>query len=404
MPSPTEMSAELRAEAEALLPETVQLRRKLHRHPEVGLQLPATQAAVLEAIHGLGLDVRLGESVTSVVGVLDSGRPGPTVLLRADMDALPMTEQTGLPFASEIDGAAHMCGHDSHTSMLVGAAKMLTARKEQLTGKVLFMWQPGEEGWHGARYMLEEGLLDPALVGDVSHAFFIHQLPLAESGTVLLRPGPALAAYDDFRIKVKGRGGHAANPHDAADPIPVAAEIVLAFQTLITRQINLFDPAVITVGRFRAGTTSNVIPAEAELLGTIRTLSDKTRAKVRDAVQRTAEGIAAAHGQTAEVTIREGYPVTYNDPGYTGFVEETAAGLFGADRVKQVPSPTMGAEDFSYVLQKVPGTVAMLGTRPPGVSPGEAEPLHSTKMVMDENAMTTGMALYAALALRELAD
>jgi hippurate hydrolase len=396
------VTADLLAEAEALLPETVQLRRKLHRHPEVGLQLPATQAAVLEAVHGLGLEVRLGEQVTSVIGLLEGAKPGPTVLLRADMDALPMTEQTGLPFASEIEGAAHMCGHDSHTSMLVGAAKMLSARRDQLAGRVLFMWQPGEEGWHGARYMLEEGLLDPAQVGEVSHAFFIHQLPLAETGTVLLRPGPALAAFDDFRITVKGRGGHAANPHDAADPIPVAAEIVLALQTLVTRQVNVFDPAVVTVGRFKAGTTSNVIPAEAELMGTIRTLSDKARVKVREALIRTAEGIATAHGQHAEVTIREGYPVTFNDPGYTAFVEETAAGLFGAERVKQIPSPTMGAEDFSYVLQKVPGTVAMLGSRPPEIPAGEAEPLHSTRMVMDENAMTTGMALYAALALREL--
>jgi hippurate hydrolase len=396
------VTADLLAEAEALLPETVQLRRKLHRHPEVGLQLPATQAAVLEAVHGLGLEVRLGEQVTSVIGLLEGAKPGPTVLLRADMDALPMTEETGLPFASEIEGAAHMCGHDSHTSMLVGAAKMLSARRDQLAGRVLFMWQPGEEGWHGARYMLEEGLLDPAQVGEVSHAFFIHQLPLAETGTVLLRPGPALAAFDDFRITVKGRGGHAANPHDAADPIPVAAEIVLALQTLVTRQVNVFDPAVVTVGRFKAGTTSNVIPAEAELMGTIRTLSDKARVKVREALIRTAEGIATAHGQHAEVTIREGYPVTFNDPGYTAFVEETAAGLFGAERVKQIPSPTMGAEDFSYVLQKVPGTVAMLGSRPPEIPAGEAEPLHSTRMVMDENAMTTGMALYAALALREL--
>jgi hippurate hydrolase len=389
-------------EARGLLDDTVALRRRIHRHPEIGLTLPRTQQTVLEALDGLGLKTRTGQKTTSVVATLDGGRPGRTVLLRADMDALPLKEDTGLSFASEVDGAMHACGHDTHVAMLAGAARLLSDRRAELAGRVLFMFQPGEEGYHGARFMLEEGLLDG--VGDVTGAFAVHISTMAPTGTINLRGGTQLASSDTMRIRVIGRGGHASAPHYALDPIPVACEIVQALQLMITRQIDVFDPAVVTVARISAGTTSNVIPEHADILGTVRAVSERTRAKVHDAIRRVAEGIAAAHAASAEVEVELGYPVTVNDMGYADQVLDTATTLLGADRVNAMASPVMGAEDFSYVLQRVPGALAFLGGCPPELNPRTAAPNHSNRVVFDEAAMSTGMAMYAAMALHHLAD
>jgi len=385
-------------EAHDLLDDAVQLRRRIHRRPELGLHLPATQATVLGAIDGLELEVRTGNRTTSVVASLDGSRPGPTLLLRADMDALPMPEDTGLEFASEIDGAMHACGHDAHVAMLVGAARLLAGRRDQLAGRVLFMFQPGEEGHHGARIMIEEGLLDgnqaPAA------AFAIHTSPKRRAGVVATRPGPLTASSDTLELTVRGRGGHAASPHHCLDPIPVACEIVQALQTFVARRIDAFDPAVVTIARIEAGTTRNVIPETARLFGTIRTVSQGTRAQVFDGVRRLAEGIAAAHGATAEVAVVEGYPPTVNDAGFAGFASQVAADLVGADHVVTMPNPGMGGEDFAYVLQRVPGAMVFLGTRPEGDGP--VAPNHSNRMMLNESAMATGIALHAAVALRFL--
>jgi hippurate hydrolase len=376
----------------------IRLRRRIHRHPEIGLQLPRTQAVVLEALDGLGLAAATGRALTSVVATLDGSRPGPTILLRADMDALPMPEDTGLDYASAVDGAMHACGHDAHVAMLVGAARLLAARRDRLAGRVLFMFQPGEEGHHGARLMIEEGLLD----GDRAPraAFAIHQSPKYAPGVVATRPGTLSAAADTLQVVVRGRGGHASAPHDCLDPIPVACEIVQALQTFVTRRVSAFDPAVVTVTRIEAGTTRNVIPEAASLLGTIRTVSAAARERVHEGIRRVAEGVAAAHGATAEVMLTAGYPVTVNDADFAAFASRVAAELVGAEQVLALPSPQMGAEDFSYVLQRVPGAMVMLGTRPEGDGPWA--PNHSNRMRLDEAAMATGIALHAAIALAYL--
>jgi len=384
-------------DARAILDDTIQLRRRIHRHPELGLALPRTQATVLEALAGLPLDVRTGQRTTSVVARLAGARPGPTILLRADMDALPMAEETGLPFASEVAGAMHACGHDAHTAMLVGAARLLAARRESLAGNVVFMFQPGEEGYHGARVMLEEGLLDGT--PPPTAAFALHVTHRLTAGAIAARPGPAMASGDTLQIVVLGRGGHASAPHDCLDPIPIACEIVQAFQTLVTRQINVFDPAVVTVAKIEAGTTRNVIPDTASLLGTIRTVSEATRERVLEGVRRVAEGVAAAHGAEVAVELIRGYPVTVNDADFTGFVLDTARELLGSEAAHATSHPIMASEDFSYVLQRVRGAIANLSTRPAN---GPAFPNHSPRMHLNESALAAGIAMHVAVALRFL--
>jgi amidohydrolase len=382
-------------DAGSVLDDTIQLRRRIHRHPEIGLTLPRTQATVLEALDGLGLDVRTGARTTSVVARLTGGRPGPTLLLRADMDALPMREDTGLPFASQVDGAMHACGHDAHVAMLVGAARLLARRRATLAGSVLFMFQPGEEGYHGARVMLEEGLLDGGT--PPTGAFALHVTHRHAAGVVAARPGPAMASGDTIQIVVGGKGGHASAPHDCLDPIPIACEMVQAFQTLVTRRVNVFDPAVLTIAKIEAGTTRNVIPETASLLGTVRTVSEVTRERMLDGIRRVAEGVASAHGAEVSVELIRGYPVTVNDADFAGFVLDTARQLLGPERTHETRHPVMGSEDFSYVLQRVPGAMANLGTRPDA---GPAFPNHSNRMVINESALATGIAMHVAVAHR----
>lgn len=390
-------ASEIMTEAKAMLEETIELRRRIHRHPELGLTLPRTQATVLEALDGLGLDVRTGTRTTSVVARLSGARPGPTILLRGDMDALPMPEDTGLPFASEVPGAMHACGHDAHTAMLVGAARLLAERRDALAGSVLFMFQPGEEGYHGARVMIEEGLLDGPHAP--SGAFAMHVTHRRAAGVISARAGATAAAADTLHVLVRGRGGHASAPHDCLDPIPVACEIVQALQTMVTRRVHVFDPAVVTIAKIEAGTTRNVIPETASLLGTIRTVSEATRESVIAGVQRVAEGVAAAHGAEATVEVTRGYPVTVNDDAFARFVLDTARDVLGPEGAQSAGHPMMGAEDFSYVLQRVPGAMANLGTRPDS---GPVYPNHSNRMLLNESAMVAGVAMHAAVALRFL--
>src|SRR5262245_45931649 len=384
-------------DARTILGDAIELRRRIHRRPERGLTLPRTQAAVLEALEGLGLEVETGQRTTSVVARLRGARPGPTILLRADMDALPMPEETGLPFASEVDGVMHACGHDAHTAMLVGAARLLSRRRESLGGSVLFMFQPGEEGYHGARVMIEEGLLrGPEPPGA---AFALHVTHRMTPGSISTRPGPAMASGDTLQIVVRGKGGHASAPHDCLDPIPIACEIVQAFQTLVTRGVHVFDPAVVTVAKIEAGTARNVIPDTASLLGTIRTVSEATRERVLAGVRRIAEGIASAHGAESVVELTRGYPVTVNDADFSSFVLDTARELLGPERSHAMAHPIMASEDFSYVLQQVPGAIANLGTCP---EDGPAFPNHSSQMRVNESALAEGIAMHVAVALRYL--
>jgi amidohydrolase len=400
MPTPV---ADLLAAARADADRTVDLRRRLHRVPEIGLHLPRTQATVLEELAALPVEVTVGTSTTSVVGVLRGARPGPTYLLRADMDALPVHEDTGLPFASEAPGAMHACGHDLHTAMLLGATRLIAERRDEVAGSLVLMLQPGEEGFHGARYMLEEGLLDAVPEAPVAGAFALHVFANQPSGVVSVRPGPMMAAADHWEVTVRGRGGHASMPHAAADPVPVAAEIVLALQSMVTRRVPVFDPAVVTVAQMTAGSTDNVIPDTAYLQGTIRTLSPQRRADVVASVRRVATHVAAAHDMEVDFVHREGYPVTANDPGVAAQVLEVSAELFGRECSVTADEPLMGAEDFAYVLQRVPGAMAFLGACPPGAEPQTAAGNHSNLVVFDEAVLPAGAALYAAMALDALA-
>jgi hippurate hydrolase len=315
------------------------------------------------------------------------------------MDALPMPENTGLPYASEIDGVMHSCGHDAHTAMLLGAIRLLAARRSQLRGTVRFMFQPGEEGYHGARHMLDEGVLDDP---PIDAAFALHVSPNLASGWIGTRPGPMLASADQFAITVHGKGGHASMPHLANDPIPPACEIVQAIQTFMTRRIDAYSPSIVTVGSIVAGTTDNVIPETAELTGTIRAVSQNTRFLTHDGIRQVAEGVASAHGMKAEVRIQEGYPVTVNDDLFAELTTDVGAELAGEDRVAHMTHPVMGAEDFSYVLQRVPGAMAFLGVCPPDLEPATAPACHSNRMRLDEDALAVGVALYAAVAIRYL--
>jgi amidohydrolase len=416
----------VRDEAAQIAGDIAELRHAIHREPEIGLELPKTQQKVLAALDGLPLEISTGRGLSSVTAVLRGGGtrgvrgdgsprsrgvpggrpPGPAhpvVLLRGDMDALPVTEETQLPYASVIPGAMHACGHDLHTAMLAGAARLLSARQADLPGTVVFMFQPGEEGYAGARHMISEGVLEAAGERPVA-AFGLHVssnwLP---GGVFSTRGGPMLAAADQITVTVHGRGGHASTPHEAADPIVVACEMVTALQTLVTRKFDVFDPVVITVGSFHAGTTDNVIPDQAKFLATARSFSRKSRGALAELVPRLIGDIARAHGLTAEADFAAEYPVTVNDAAEARFATETIAAVFGAERGETAEFPITGAEDFSFVLEQVPGAFVMLGACPPGEDPETAPTNHSPVAVFDDAVLADGAALYAELALRRLA-
>ncbi|GIG28299.1 M20 metallopeptidase family protein [Cellulomonas marina] len=400
---------DLRARAEALLPDLAALRHDLHRIPEIGLDLPLTQARVLAALDelraatGATLEVTTGTALSSVVAVLRGGRPGPAVLLRGDMDALPVTEDTGEPFTSEHPGAMHACGHDLHVAGLLGAARLLAERHEELPGSVVLMFQPGEEGPHGARVMLEEGVLDAA--GErVVAAYAVHVVAsMVPLQVVTARAGTAMAAADEMVVTVQGRGGHGSAPHRAADPVTVAAEIVLALQTAVTRQFDAHDPVVVSVGRIAAGTTDNVIPAQAHLEATVRTFSPHHRAVVAERLTRVVEHVALAHGLTADVDYRRGYPVTVNDAAEVDRLERVAAAL-GEQPFARAPHPVSGSEDFSYVLEQVPGVFAFVGATAPGLDPATAPYNHAPQARFDDSALPVSAAVLAGLALDRLAQ
>lgn len=386
--------------ARELQPATVALRRAIHAEPELGLQTPKTIAKVRAALADLPLDWKSGPSTTGSVAVLRGARPGRTVLLRGDMDALPMPEDTGLPFRSAVEGAMHACGHDTHTAMLASAARALCARRDAIAGTVLFMFQPGEEGHHGARFMIDDGLLDdPA----PDAAFALHIMPNAPAGTFQSKAGPLLASADKLIVHVRGRGGHASMPHHAVDPVPVACEIVTAIQVFVTRRIDIFDPVVVTIAKIDGGSTNNVIPEVANLLGTIRTLSEASRETVSRGITRVAERIAQAHECEAEVAIERGFPVTHCDSGAVRVAERAIGGLFGAGAWNTMTSPIMGAEDFSYVLQRVPGAMVFLGVCPEGQQWKSACPCHSNKMTLNEGMLARGVAAHCAVAEQFLA-
>jgi amidohydrolase len=386
--------------ADALLPEMIQLRRAIHAEPEIGLHNPLTTAKAKAALAGLPLEYAEGPSTTGFVATLRGPSNGRTILLRGDMDALPMSEDTGLEFSSTVENAMHACGHDTHVAMLVAAAHALCAQRGRLAGTVQFMFQPGEEGWHGARYMLEDGVIGPM----PDAAFALHITPNLPSGVFAGRAGPLLAAADRIELTIKGKGGHASQPHDAVDPVPVACELVLALQAMMTRRVPAFDPAVLTIGHIKAGSTNNVIPETAFLEGTIRSFSEKTRAIAQEGVRRVTEHICAAHLCEADLKIIPGFPVTVCDDRAHAFARRVTKQTFGEAAWFEMPSPMMGAEDFSYVLQKAPGAMMFLGASPEGGDWRTCCALHSNRMVLDEKMMARGAALHCAIAEAFLSD
>ena len=400
-------AAGLKDQVGGLMDSTIALRRNLHKWPEIGNSLPKTREQVLSALEGLPLDITLHETTSGIAAMLTGGKPGPTVMLRGDMDALPMPENTDLDFASKTENCMHACGHDTHTSMLVSTAKLLSDRRSEIPGRVLFMFQPGEEGYHGAKFMLDEGLLNVSKLKDgsdspIKAAYALHITSSMPAGTVGTRSGPVMASSDTLSITITGKGGHASEPFRTLDPIPVACEIVQALQMMITRRIETFDPAVVTITKLIAGTTTNVIPETAKIEGTIRAVSEKTRNKVHDSIRRVAEGIAATYEMQALVEIKLGYPVTVNDAPSVDFALDVAESLLGEGKAVHMPSPIMGAEDFSYVLNQIPGAMVFLGGTPEGLNPATAPPNHSNRVMFDEAAMAHGVALYSSLALRTL--
>ncbi|MEV4354879.1 M20 family metallopeptidase [Nonomuraea sp. NPDC049625] len=378
--------------------ELIQLRHSLHTTPELGLHLPRTQEKVLAALDGLPLEVKTGTALSSVTAVLRGGRPGPAVLLRGDMDALPVAEKNDLPYVSQLPGQMHACGHDLHTAMLAGAARLLSARREELAGDVIFMFQPGEEGYEGAKHMIAEGVLDAAGARPVA-AYGMHVVSaMLPPGLFASRPGPIMAAADTFLVTVKGRGGHGSSPHRSLDPIAAGCEMVTALQTMVTKGFDVFDPVVVTVGSFHGGSADNVIPDEARFEATVRTFSKDNRTKVKRRLVEVVQGIAAAHGLEVEASFGMGYPVTVNDDSEAAFVGKTADELFGPGRYFVSPQPIMGSEDFSYVLEEVPGAFVFLGACPADRDPATAPYNHSPEAVFDDSVLADGAALYATLA------
>jgi hippurate hydrolase len=379
---------ELQAEIEENFGEQiVALRRDIHREPELGFDTERTTKKVLAALDGLPLDIETGVAENGIVATLRGGE-GPTVALRADMDALPIEEETGLPFSSEIEGRMHACGHDGHTGMLVGAAHALSRLQDRLSGTVKFVFQPAEEGGGGGKVMVDEGVVE-----DVSSIFALHLWPGLPFGKVATKAGPIMAAADAFEMEIIGSGGHGAMPHLAADAVVIAAQVVTALQTVVSREVDPVEPAVLTVGEIGAGTAFNIIPEKARLGGTVRTLNSDLRERMPGRMEAVARGVAKGMRGDANLDYAFSYPVTVNDEGAAGYALGVAKDLFGAQSVQELPNPSMTAEDFAFYLEKVPGAFIWLGV-------GEdISGLHTPQFAFDEEILPRGSALLAAPAL-----
>jgi len=400
------------AHARAATPRVIEWRRDIHEHPELSNRELRTAKLAADHLRSLGLDeVRTEVAHTGVVGVLRGGRPGPVVALRADMDALPVTEEVDLPFASTVRttylgrevGVMHACGHDAHTAILMGVAEALAASRERLPGTVLFLFQPAEEGAPpgeegGADLMLKEGAFDAP---EPDAVFGLHVTPRHPVGEIAVRPGGAMASSDTLEIVVRGSQTHAAYPWLGIDPIAVASRIVLALHAIPARQVDTRIPSVVSIGAIHGGVRHNIIPDEVELLGTIRALDPEMRAALHDRVRHTARTIAESAGAEARVAIDRGYPITWNDPELVETVRPTLERVAGPGGV--VPGlPATGAEDFSYFQQRVPGVYFWLGIRPPDVSAEEAAPNHSPRFFVDESGLGLGVRALAQLAVDTL--
>ncbi len=389
------MTIDFVAEAKEIAPDLVALRREIHADPELGNDLPRTQKRVLDALTGLPVEITLGKQLSSVTAVLRGGKPGPTVLLRGDMDALPVVEETGLPYAAT-NGNMHACGHDLHTAGLVGAVRLLSAHQDELPGTVAFMFQPGEEGPGGAKPMLEEGILTAA-GSPVDAAFALHVLP-GEQGVFECRPGPTMAGSNYLRVTFHGEGGHGSRPDAATDPVPPLVEFCQAVQVMITRRFSVFDPVVLSITALQGGEALNVIPSVASMGGTVRTLSHETTEKFPQYAKQLAESIAQAHNCTVDFDWEPLYPATVNAREEADLVHSTLTEVFGEKRIRVPDEPIMGSEDFAFVLQEVPGAYLMLQASPPEVDPTAAAYNHSPHVLFDDAVLADQAAALAHIA------
>jgi len=383
--------------AKAIEKDIVSIRREIHMYPEIGLETPRTSALVARLLRDLGVEVRERVGGYGVVGLIRGEVPGPAkvVALRADMDALPVNEETGKDYASKVPGAMHACGHDAHVAMLLGASRVLSEMRNRFSGAVKLIFQPGEEGAGGAKYMIDDGCLeDPK--PDIMFGLHVGTLWSAKAGQVGVRSGALMAASDSFVIEVHGKGGHGAAPHLSVDPVVISAQIVTALQTIVSREVDPIAPAVVTVGKIEAGTARNIIPETCTMLGTVRyidrVLKDYIPARIRD----IAGGVAASMRAEARVEYKYGYPPLVNDRSATEFLARSAASLVGPDNVLEV-QPTMGGEDMAYYLERVPGTFFSLGSA--GSDPSTWYPNHHPKFDIDESVLPLGAAVLAQACL-----
>jgi amidohydrolase len=408
---PVQADASLDAAIAAIEPKVVAWRRDIHQHPELGNREFRTSALVAEHLKGLGFDVETGVAHTGVVGTLVGGKPGPVIALRADMDALPVTERVDLPYASKVRstyngqevGVMHACGHDAHVAILMGVAEVLAARRDSIPGTIKFFFQPAEEGppageEGGAELMVREGVMQNPKVEAV---FGLHVNSVLPVGHVAYRPGGTMASAESFRIVIKGKQAHGAYPWSSVDPIVTATQVVMGLQTIVSRNVELTEgAAVVSVGRISGGVRSNIIPEQVELEGTLRALNDPTRTLLRERVRAVATQIAGAMGATAEVTVPDGvaYPVTFNDPDLTARMLPSLQRAAGAEKVLLRPAVT-GAEDFSFFAQEAPGLFVFLGGRDPATPEAQAPGHHTPEFQIDDRGLDLGVRVMAQLAL-----
>lgn len=386
------MSASLLEVPSAVVRDVVALRRDFHAHPELGFEEVRTAGIVADRLSALGYEVRTGVGQTGVVGILRTARPGKTVLLRADMDCLPIDERSGVEFTSTEPGKMHACGHDGHTAILLGAAQMIMERRDLVHGTVVLCFQPAEEGKGGARAMIEDGVLDDP---HVDRVYGLHLNSLYASGQVLVRPGPVMASSDSIEVTIRGRGGHGAAPHQTVDPILASSYFVSQVQSVVARNVDPIQPAVVTIGAIHGGTIHNVIPDSVELLGTVRAYSEDERTQMRPRIERVLSGCCAAQGASYEYKYIDRYPVTVNDATEAAFVHHLAERTVGAQRIGAL-SQTMGAEDFSFMLQRRPGCFFFIGSQS---DERTAVAHHNARFAIDESCLPAGVQMMVALAL-----
>ena len=394
----TDLLARMKALAHAQHAELVNIRRHLHENPELGFEEVATAQYIADYLAGLGLEVTSQVAKTGVVALLRGARPGKTVAIRADMDALPIQELNEVPYKSKHPGKMHACGHDAHVAAAIGAARILWELRDQINGNVKFIFQPAEEAPGGAEPMIAAGVLENPAVDAIIGG---HVWGSLESGIIEVMSGPTMASSDIIRLKIIGKGGHAAQPHTTIDPIVIASEIVGALQKLVSRQTDPFESVVISICSFHAGDVFNVIPHSAYLEGAVRTLNNELRQELPHKIEKIIRGITEPYGATYELDYYLGYPVTVNDPGVTETVRKAAVSVLGADKVRVAARASMGGEDYAYFLNKVPGTYIRIGTRNP--EKGICQEMHHPRFDIDEAVLELTPVVYAQAAFYLLA-